>query len=375
MKKFIIFIIVLFAFTLVIHAEGEKEELFSNIESELEDFKNSLPEKVIDFFPDEIFKGDFSSLTDGSINEKTFLNVIFDYLTSNISNILKTFFSLLCIIIISSIIHIMEKSFKSEPLKNVFSICSTICVAITVFNVCSILAKQATTYIQICCNLMNAFTPVMAIMYMLSGNITSASVSTTSVLLFISLIENFLLVWLLPIVKICLCFSIIKSIHGSFDLSGISKILKNTFTGVIVFTMSIFSFVMSYKNILSQSADSLSIRTAKFAISNFIPIVGSSVNEALRTVVSSLSFIKNSCGVVAIIAILLIVLPQIISLLLYKLCFGVSSAIADMIGCEHESKSIAEANSICGFILAMVCCTSIMFIFSLTIFIKTSVVV
>ena len=66
-------------------------------------------------------------------------------------------------------------------------------------------------------------------------------------------------------------------------------------------------FVFSYKSILAQGQDSLSLKTARFAISSFVPIVGSSINEALRAVTSSISILKSSSGIAAIIVIALLI--------------------------------------------------------------------
>jgi stage III sporulation protein AE len=134
-------------------------------------------------------------------------------------------------------------------------------------------------------------------------------------------------------------------------------------------------FILSCKSILSQSNDSISIKTAKLAISSFIPIVGATVNDALRTVVSSITLVKNSCGIIALLAIGLMMLPQIVSLLLFRLLFNITSAMAKCLNCDNECSIIEEASGVCGFLLALVLCTSILFIFAISIMIKSTVVI
>ena len=135
--------------------------------------------------------------------------------------------------------------------------------------------------------------------------------------------------------------------------------------------MSIFMFVLSYKNILSQSADTISIKTARFAISSTVPLVGSSVNEALRTISSSLSLLKKSSGIVAIIIIIVLMLPAIINVFLHKLSFSFLSSISRILGVGNAEQILDEADSSCQFMLTIVACTCVLFIFALTIFIKT----
>lgn len=375
MKRVIIFLIVPFIFILHCQATEPGDDIMNEIRNELNDFKSALPKEIIDFLPSEIWNGEFNKIINDSFNEASLLELILDYLFLGLNSASKSFGAILIIIILCSIFNTLSEAFKSNAVKSSFTIASSLCISITVFNLCTSLASTVSNYLIALCNIMESFAPLMATLYIITGNITSGGIANASFVLFISIIENFLVIFMLPIVNICICLTIIKSFSKQYDFSGISKTLKNTFTGVTVFVMSIFMFVLSCKNIISQASDSLSIKTAKFAISSFIPIVGSTVNDALRTITSSLSIIKNSCGIIAIIAIALIMLPVIISLLLNKLLYSISSSIAKALGCNNEYSVLDEASSICGFLLALVLCTCILFIFALTILIKTSVVI
>ena len=373
MKKiclFLIFFSIFFLFPITSYADEISDEITSAIENELENFKNSLPQEVIDFFPENTFDGEFSSLIEG-INEKSIWNYILDYFFLGIGTVVKTFSLILVLILISSIFAMLGSSFSSESLNNTFSICSVLTVALSVFSLCHSLALNVGNYLKIICNVMSSFAPIMAGLQIISGNISSATVTNASMVLFISLIDGFLIAFMLPLVNLCLMFSCVKAL-GGIEFSGISKLVKTTFTSVTVFAMSIFMFIFSFKNILSQGADTLTLKTARFAISSFVPLVGASINDALRTVSSSLSLIKNSCGVIAIIAIALIMLPIIIYLFLNKISFGLLATISKMLHCEKQAVILEEADSICLYMLTLVSSSCALFIFAITIFIKTS---
>lgn len=373
MKKIWLIFLVILCFTMPINAEESiEDEIISSIDGELSDFQSSLPDYVGDFLPNEIFEGDFSNLTNGEINQISFIDYIIDYLLATLPSVLKSFSTLLALVLIISIFNIIKKSFASEGLKNAFSLVSVLCVSITVFSTVSSLTEACIEYVNSICGAMNCFTPIMSAMYIMTGSISSAAVSNASMMLFLSIVENFIVVALVPIIKTSLSFSVVTSLSEGVNLSGISKTIKNLFTSICALLMSIFSFVMSYQSVLTQDADSLYMRTARFAIGNFIPIVGGFVGDSLKTVSSSLSLIKNSCGVIAIIVIVLIAIPIIVSLSLYKICFSAISGIARMLGIEKECCACDEASSICGFVLAILSLTCIVFVFALTIFIKSS---
>ena len=373
MKK----IILIFTFILVLaqpaFAEDNINDITKEIENEMKDFEESLPDYIKDILPNELFNGDFSSLTNGKINTFTFFESITNFILADLPKVLSTMSVLLIIIIISSIFNTMATGISSEALKNSYSLCSSLCISITAFGVVRSMLTGAISYMKILCEVMNSFAPVLTVMHIMSGNISSAALGNASMIMFIALIENVLLRILMPIVSVCLCFSLVKAVSGNIEIGGISKFVRSSFITLTVFTMMIFTFVFSFQSTLTQSADSLSIKTAKFAIGNFIPIVGSTINDALRTVTSSIILVKNSCGVIAVICVILITLPIVVSFYLHKLSFDICASLASVIGCNKESGIITDASGICSFLLALVSCTSIFFILALTIFIKTSV--
>ena len=367
----IFFLILLSIMMLTANAEEIEKKITSSLEDELTHFKNTLPNSVWEFFPDNTLNGDFSELIGGTVDEGSFLELTATYLTSGINEVLKSFASILILIIIISVFNAMSAPISNDGLKLAFSLCSCVCITVTVFNVCTLLVSNAAQYMGVLCTVMGAFLPIMTATLTMGGNITAAVISNGSMLLFINLVEGFLVSFMLPLTKASLALGCAKSINGTLDLGGISKSIKTAFTSVTVFVMSIFMFVLSYKNTIAQSVDSLSIKTARFAISSFVPLVGSSVNESLRTVTASLSLIKNSCGIIAIISVAVLMLPIVINLFLNKLSFSLLATMSRSIGGHNEASVLEEADSACSFILTLVCCSCVLFIFALTIFIKT----
>ena len=109
--------------------------------------------------------------------------------------------------------------------------------------------------------------------------------------------------------------------------------------------------------------------------STVIPIVGGNLGEALRTVASSVRYLKSIFGIGGIVIIALITLPMAISLLLTRFVFGIASTFADILGCGEESKLLSSFSEAYGCMLAVVCGVGMMFVLSLCIFMKTVIAV
>ena len=370
MKKIGLIIFVIFLFIQHVSADEIDSQISKEIEDELLDFKNTLPKSTQDFIGEDILNGNFEGLLGQDLSEKSFLELAVNYLLSGLVSVLNCFSSLLALLLVLALFNSLSNSTKGT-LESTFSICSTLTTSLAVFKICASLAATTYTFMETLCNVSTAFIPIMIATMTLSGNISSAVITNGSMILFIRIIEEFLLKFLLPIVYMCLAFGCVKSLNSCIDLSGISKTVKTVFTSVTVFVMSIFMFVLSFKSTIGQGADSLKIKTARFAIGNLVPIVGASVNDTLRTLSASLSLLKASCGTIAIIAIAVITLPVIINLFLNKISFSLLSIISGALGGSGEKSILDEADSICSFLLTLAACTSVLFIFGLSIYIKT----
>ena len=137
--------------------------------------------------------------------------------------------------------------------------------------------------------------------------------------------------------------------------------------------MTVLLAVLSSQTLLSSAADSVSARAAKLVASNVIPIVGGSVGDTLRTLSSSIGYLKSVCGIGGIVFIILLVLPTLVTLLLTRGVFILAVAVADLVGCENESKLLSELGSVYGVLVAVVTMCSVMFILALTIFVRCTV--
>ena len=75
------------------------------------------------------------------------------------------------------------------------------------------------------------------------------------------------------------------------------------------------------------------------------------------------------------IFILILVLPIIVRLLLIRWVFVLAVAIAELIGCDSESKLLSELGSVYGVLIAVVSMCSVMFVLAITIFLRSSIAV
>jgi stage III sporulation protein AE len=157
-------------------------------------------------------------------------------------------------------------------------------------------------------------------------------------------------------------------------LRGVAGLIKRTYTLSISFLMGIFGFVLGTQSLLAKASDTLALRTARFAAGSFLPLVGGSVSEALRTVAGSVEYLRASVGTGAILVLFFAFLPTFLSVLLTRITFLLGGAVANMLSCEAEGKLLAELSSVYGYFLAIISVLFVALIFSLTLFAQCAAV-
>jgi len=274
-------------------------------------------------------------------------------------------------VVISTVFSAMKNGIASDALSNAAGYAVMLCTSLTVYGALESLWESAARQLETLTALMYGMLPVMTALYSAGGNTASAAVSHSGMLTVITLLENVLASGLFPILKLCFVFSLAGGLGGGIDLGGVSDLVRNAYTTVLCFVMTILSTVMAYQNKLASAADSIGARTVKFAAGNLIPVVGGAVGEAVRTLGGSVELIRSTVGVLGVAAVALIMLPTVISLLIGKGSLNLISVIARAMGCDGESRLISSASSMLNLTLALVAACSVFFMYALTLFIKT----
>ena len=121
--------------------------------------------------------------------------------------------------------------------------------------------------------------------------------------------------------------------------------------------MTIFVGVISVRGIASETIDQVTLKTAKFAVDSFVPIVGKSLSDAIATVAGYSLLMKSALGVLGLILIIIIALLPIMKLLIMALLYKLSAALLEPISDSKIVKSIDSAGD--SLILIMSCVISI----------------
>ena len=358
--------------TLSVFAENDEK---IDCYDEYKEMLDALPDDVASLLPEKLYSENINDIANGAkelVDFNYIMKSIFSFIGLELGSVLKLFATLMGVLILAATMNAVKNSFSSSALNSAFSVCTSCAVFLVAAASQYAIVKTVSEFFTRICVFANTMIPLMGALYAMGGNVGSAVVNHSSLIIFMNIVENFCARSALPMAGVCMAFAATNALSPEINLGGIAGVFKKLYTNTLTFIMTIFGTVMAAQNLLASKADTLAAKTAKFAVGNMIPVVGSAIAGTLGTVSTSVEYIRSSVGVVGIIGVVLMVLPTVITLLLTKLMLSLASGAAEILGCGREGKIIGELAGINGFLLAAACICSVTFIFLLTIFAKCS---
>lgn len=387
-KTFIFAILMILLFYLPesgfsINDDNEKDKLYGKEEIIQEQADNmNLDEliKIIEnvneagrqYFPEINFEGFLQSLIKGDevIDGKEIINgvfiLIFDEVIANISLIMK----LLVLAVICAVLTNLQSTFEKDTVGELaYYICYLIIIAISVqsFAIGMDIGRKAIEEMVI---FMQALLPVLITLLIAVGGIASSALFHPVILGAVSVISTLMKDIILPLIFVSAIIGIISNLSNKIQVSKLSSLFRQLSIGIIGLALTVFIGIISIQGATAAKVDGITLRTAKFAIDNFIPIVGSFLSDAMDTVVGCSMLLKSTIGVIGLIVLFVICAIPIVKILSLVFVYKLTSAIIEPISDKRIVNCLNEIAKSVVFIFATVASVAFMFFIAITIIIS-----
>lgn len=322
------------------------------------------------FFPDLNLTNLFTNSLKGDIS-----NV---FSNQNIGNLflneLKLAISLLVSIIIIIIIHsifkaIVENLGNSNFCQIIYFLQYLIIATVTInyfFNVLDITKETINNIVSF----INLLIPLLMTLMLTTGSIATTTMIQPILIFMMSFIGNFINLYLIPLLLISITISIVSNLSDKIQIEKISKFFKSSIVWILGIILTIFSCSLSLEGTLTSSVDGLTAKTAKAAVSNFIPVVGKIMGDTVDSVIGCGNILKNAVGIIGVIIIISIVAVPIMKVLVMWLSFKLTAAFCEVVADVKIVKLLEQMADSYKILLAMLFSVSIMFIIGITLVLK-----
>ncbi|RKD34573.1 stage III sporulation protein AE [Thermohalobacter berrensis] len=276
---------------------------------------------------------------------------------------------LLILSIIFAILTNLQSAFEKNTISKLsFYVCYLVLLSIAIksFTIGMGIGKQAIEDMVV---FIQALLPVLITLLVAVGGIASSALFQPIILGAVSVISTLMKDIILPLIFFSAIIGIVSKMSERIQISRLSSLIRQISIAIIGFTMTIFIGVMSIQGATTAKVDGLTIRTAKFAVDSFIPIVGGFISDAMDTVVGCSMVLKNAVGVVGLIALFIVCIIPIIKLLSLILIYKVVCVVIEPISDSKIVDCLNEISNSIFLIFATVTSVGVMFFISISIII------
>ncbi|MCK9575007.1 MAG: stage III sporulation protein AE [Clostridia bacterium] len=313
---------------------GEFEKLLSDLDSdEYKIFGNtSFLSKV-----KTIISGDLSGGYDNVFS------AIFSIFFSEILSFMPLLATIMAITILCSLISQIRSNVGN---KSVADIVHFVCYGVVIVLIVSAimqLVNVTTNALNSMKTQMDIAFPILLTIMTALGSTVSVSVYKPAVLLLSGGIMQIFNSIVLPIFIFATVFSIISNLSGNVKLDKFVAFFNSAFKYIVGFVFTIFMAFLSIQGITAATHDGISIRTAKFALKSYVPILGGYLSEGFDLILAGSVLIKNAVGVSGLLLMIATIIMPIVKIAVFILMLKLVSAILEPIADSRISSFLSSA--------------------------------
>ena len=358
MKKFLIFLSIAFLIGLplfngtVAYAESEEElisEIEDNVNGQLEDLDLSGLESILSnlnsqqsgIFGSTSFIEKLQSILSGEFTDnagsvwEAILKLIFDELLN--------FLPLIATIIAVAILSGMVGDLRGTNSKSIADITHFVCygvIIVLVVSACTNVLTLTSSTLQGLKEQIDIAFPILLTILTAIGGTASVGVYQPAVALFSGTIMQIFTLVLMPLFIFSLVFTVISNLSPSVKLEKFSNFFNSLFKWITGAVFTIFIGFLIIQGITAGSLDTVSIRTAKYAIRSYIPILGGYLSEGFNVIMASSILIKNAIGASGLLLMFSSVIVPVVEIVLLMLCLKLTAGILEPLNDSRISNFI-----------------------------------
>lgn len=321
---------------------------------------------------EEILDG-LDATPDNGGSELTAENIfvmIWETIKENAPKPLAMLASVIAVVILCSVTESMHEG--GNALAGTFNTVGVLACSGMICTSFALVMESSKTAINALSAFLTVYIPTFAGIMAASGQTATATAYSATITVASQLVTQLFSVLIFPLSSCIMGISIAGAINPELRINSIADAARRLIYWGLGLLMAVFTGLLSVQSFVAAAADSVSMRAVKFTVAGAVPIVGGAVAEALQTVKSSMTLLKSTTGSFGIIASVTVMLPIVLSVILFRIALLISIAISDSFGTVRLSVLLRSGESVLAIVIAVLVCFWLLAILSTAIMLAIS---
>ena len=355
------------------YADTQDELLKTQQDSlNISSFLKEVEKYTSSIYEDINVKDMFNLALTGKIDNEKLFKSILNILGKEVIGSVKILGSIIVIIVIHSILKSISEGLENKSISQITYYVQYILIVTLIMTNFSQVITMIKESVQNLVGFIDMLIPILLTLIITTGNIVSAGMLQPILLFIITFIGNFINNIILPLVLVSTALGIVSKISDRIQIDKLSKFFKSSVVWILGVVLTLFVGVVSLEGNLSSSVDGVTAKTAKAAVSSFIPVVGKILGDAVDTVIGCSSILKNAIGIIGVVVVIGICIAPIIKLTILMAVYYLGAALCQPIADSKIISLLEQMGDTFKILLAILCSVSVMLIIGITLVINIS---
>lgn len=293
----------------------------------------------------------------------TLEQIFFREITSQMHLLGKLLFlAVLCVLM-----QQLQHSFRSSEIAVLsYSVCFIflLIIGMKAFTSAVMLAEQT---IDAMIGFMEALLPLLLFLLTAVGAITSATLFTPLMLFAVNALGVLMKTVILPMFLLTAVLDLLNYFSRTYRLGQLASLIRQGGMILFGFGMMLFTGLLAVQGVSGGIADGLGLRTAKFAVGNFVPIVGKIFADSVDVIFGASLILKNAVGIFGIVTVATVCLVPLVKLLVLAFLMKAGGALIQPMGEERLASCLAQLGMHILLLFAVTLSVALIFFLTITI--------
>lgn len=272
------------------------------------------------------------------------------------------FLAVLCVLM-----QQLQSSFESSKIAGLsYSVCFIflLIIGMKAFASAVLLAGQT---VDAMIGFMEALLPLLLFLLTAVGAITSAALFTPLMLFAVNALGLMMKTVILPLFLLVAVLDSLNYFSKTYRVGQLAALLRQMGMMLFGFGMVLFTGLLAVQGVSGGIADGLGLRAAKFAVGNFVPLVGKLFADSVDVIFGASLILKNAIGIFGMITIGTVCLVPLVKLLVLVFLMKAGGALIQPMGEERLASCLAHMGTHIFLLFAVVTSVALLFFLTITI--------
>lgn len=258
-------------------------------------------------------------------------SVILNAVTGGIKSCIPAFAAIFAIAVMTSMMQGLSSGFLKDNTREIVHFACYAAIIVILSVQITAVVIQVKEIVEGMCGFMQAVFPVLLTLITVLGSSAAAGVYSPLMAALSVGIGTVISSLVLPCFVAAVVLSIVGNISSNIKLGRLTKFFKSVAVFVLAGAFSLFAAFLTMQGLTGGIADSISVKTAKFAVQSYIPILGGYLSDGLDLALTGIILIKNAFGLVSVLVLFACVAVPVIQTAVFTLGLKLTAGLCEPI--------------------------------------------